>query len=150
MSKVAGKQKRIDSIVSMLEKGMERKDILQTLAKSCKASARTLDSELKEAKLIVSRRNEQKEEIRQSVVSEEYKDVVKGQIVSDLELEAILCKIATGNMQVEEFIKGVPILRDVAPSEQIQAIDKLYKKRGTYSPIKTELDNIVSIKVVRE
>lgn len=143
MSKVAGKQKRIDSIVSMLEKGMERKDILQTLAKSCKASARTLDSELKEAKLIVSKRNEQKEKIREAVTEEEYKEVVKGQIVSDSELEAILCKIATGNMEVEEFIKGVPILRGVTPSEQIQAIDKIYKKRGVYAPIKQDFGDKV-------
>lgn len=150
VAKIASKQKRIDDIVLMLERGLERKEILQQLAKTCKVSARTIDDEIKDAKIELKKRNDEKEAIRLSVTSVEYAQVVKGQIISDTELEVILCKIATGNIEVEEFIKGVPFLRGVSPSEQIQAIDKLYKKRGTYAPIKNDLGDKVKIIITKK
>lgn len=66
MAKVASKDKRIADIALMLEQGLERKQILQKLTKSCKVSARTLDGEIKAAKTVVHERNQQKEAIRQA------------------------------------------------------------------------------------
>lgn len=147
MAKVASKQKRITDIVSMLEQGMERKAILQKLAKSCKVSARTLDNEIKEAKNIVSERNKQREEVRLTTTAETIKEAVKGALLSDLELEAILCKIAAGKMEVEQVFGENVILREVTPSEMVNAIDKLFKKRGSNAPTKNETNITGVIKV---
>jgi hypothetical protein len=117
VAKIASKQKRIDDIVLMLERGLERKEILQQLAKTCKVSARTIDDEIKDAKIELKKRNDEREAIRLSVTSVEYANVVKGQIISDTE---------------------------------IQAIDKLYKKRGTYAPIKNDLGDKVKIIITKK
>lgn len=71
-----------------------------------------------------------------TVLAEELKTAIEESISSDLELEAILCKIATGGVSVTEWVKGKPTLRDVTPMEVIVAIDKLFKKRGSYAPSK--------------
>jgi hypothetical protein len=147
MTKIVSKQKRITDIVSMLEQGMERKAILQKLAKSCKVSARTLDNEIKEAKNIVSERNKQREEVRLTTTAETIKEAVKGALLSDLELEAILCKIAAGKMEVEQVFGENVILREVTPSEMVNAIDKLFKKRGSNAPTKNETNITGVIKV---
>lgn len=77
-------------------------------------------------------------EAQNEALSEEQKSALQDNLRTDLELEMILCQIATGNLQIEEWIKGEPILRNVTPFEQINAIDKIYKKRGSYAPIKQE------------
>lgn len=136
MSKVASKEKRIADIVLMLEQGKERKEILQKLSKTCKLSARTLDEEIKSAKIILSKRNEEKEAIRQATMSKDYAEALNEQIISDIEIEAVLCKIITNGVNVIEFIKGAPTLRDVTPSEIIQAAKTLYVKRGSNAPTK--------------
>jgi hypothetical protein len=131
-SKVASKEKRILDIASMLEKGMERKEIVQTLTKKCKVSARCIDNHIKAAKKIVAERNKQKEAVRVMVTEQTLTEELKEAIKSDLELEAILCTIATGNISVEEIIRGNAVLRGISPLEQIAAIDKLFRKRGVY------------------
>ncbi len=141
MAKVASKDKRILDIVSMLEKGLERKQILQKLAKTCKVSARTLDNETKEAKTILAERNKKKEQIRQDQTEQELKESLSEAIKSDLELEAILCTIATGSIKIEEIIAGDAVLRGVTPYEQISAIDKIFKKRGSNAPTKVANTN---------
>ena len=139
MAKVASKQKRIVDIVSMLEQGMERKQVLQKLSKSCKVSARTLDNEIKDAKKIIAERNIQKEAIRQSQTSETMKEAVNEAILSDLEIEAILCKIVAGGLQVQEMLGAMPVIRDVTPGEIINAAKTIYAKRGSNAPTKTAL-----------
>ena len=139
MAKVVSKQKRIDDIVSMLEVGMERKEILQELSKTCKVSDRTIDNEIKEAKKIHSERNKQREEVRLSVTTETLKNELNEAIISDLELEAILCQIASGNLKIAEIVQGEAVLTDIKPSDMVNAIDKLFKKRGSYAPTKQDL-----------
>ena len=141
MVKVASKQKRILDIALMLEQGLERKQILQKLSKTCKTGARTIDNEIKEAKLIVNERNAHKEKVRQDTTEQTIKDAVNEAILSDLELEGILCKIASGNMQVQEMFAGVPVLRDISPAEVTNAVKALWLKRGSNSPTKTALTN---------
>lgn len=145
MTKVASKRKRIDDIVSMLEKGMERKDILQKISKSCKASARTIDNEIKEAKKVLSERNEQKEAIRQHQTSETLKEAVNEAILSDIEIEAVLCNIIKGGYQVEELVRGKVVLRDVSPMEIVNAAKTIYAKRGSNAPTKQEIKGELSI-----
>jgi DNA-binding FrmR family transcriptional regulator len=135
-SKIASKIKRVNEIVTMLEKGMERKAILQQLAKTCKSSTRTLDNEIKEAKLILHERNNHKEAIRLEQTTDTLKDAVNEAILSDLELEGILCKIASGNMEVEQIFDGTPILRGVTPNEVTNAVKTIFLKRGSNAPTK--------------
>lgn len=139
MAKVVSKQKRIDDIVSMLEMGIETKDILRKVTESYGISISSVEKDIKEAKTIHSERNKQREDVRLSVTTEALKNELNEAIISDLELEAILCTIAQGNLQVEEIIRGEAVLRNVLPSEQISAIDKLFKKRGTYAPTKQDV-----------
>lgn len=143
MAKLASKQKRIADIADMLEVGMERKQILQKLSKTFKGTSRVIDSEIKEAKLIVTDRNKVKEAIRLEQTSAATKAAVNKAIISDLEVEAILCTIITGNIKVEEIVKGKAILRSVSPMEQIAAADKIFKKRGSYAPEKKELSGTI-------
>jgi hypothetical protein len=147
MAKIASKQKRITDIVFMLEQGMERKAILQKLSKTCKVSSRTLDNEIKEAKVILTERNSQREAVRLATTTETIKEAVKEALLSDLELEAILCKIAAGKMEVEQIFGENVVLREVTPSEMVNAIDKLFKKRGSNAPTKSDVNMTGQIKV---
>jgi hypothetical protein len=148
VAKLASKQKRISDIASMLEQGLERKEICEKLLKTAKVSKGTIDREIKEAKTILSERNKQKEVIRQEQVSTTLKESINEALLSDLELEAILCKIATGNLEIQEWIKGKPIIRGVTPTEITNAIDKIYKKRGSNAPTKQQTELTVSKPII--
>lgn len=132
-----GKVIRIEEMKVLLREGKDRKHILQILAKTCRVSERTLDGELKQAKEAIRLEMEEAEAVRQALLSEQLKDEINASIKSDLELDLILSQIATGNLQIEEWVRGEPVLRNVAPIEQIAAIDKLFKRRGSYAPTKT-------------
>lgn len=136
MAKVASKEKRIAEIVTMLEGGKETKDVLRFFTENYGVSISTVEKDIKEAKETISKRNEEKEAIRLATMSTEYAEAVKGQIISDLEIEAILCKIVTGNVEVEEVMQGTPILRSVSPNEVINAAKTLFAKRGSNAPTK--------------
>lgn len=142
MAKVQSKQNRIDKIVAMLEMGMERISILQKLTKTYNVSDSTIDKEIKEAKLVISERNKQREEVRLSVTTEALKNEINEAIISDLELEAILCQIAQGNLKVAEIVGGEAVLTDIRPNDMVNAIDKLFKKRGTYAPTKQAITDV--------
>lgn len=139
MAKVVSKQKRIDDIVSMLEKGMETKDILRNITENYGVSISSVEKDIKEAKGTHSERNKQREEVRISVTTEALKNELNEAIISDLELEAILCQIASGNLKIAEIVQGEAVLTDIKPSDMVNAIDKLFKKRGTYAPTKQDV-----------
>lgn len=132
MVKVSVKQKRINDIVELIEKGVDRKEIVQKFAKMYKVGASIVDKDIKKAKIIIETRLKEQEGIRLREMDTEVKEAIKNGLKSDLELELILCQIASGNVKVEEWIKGDPILRDVNPNEVIKAIDTIYKKRGSF------------------
>ena len=136
MAKIAGKEKRLLDVASMLEKGMERKAICEKMLKDAKVNPATTDRLIKEAKEIVRKRNEEKEDIRKDIMSKDYAEAVKGLIISDTEIEAVLCKIITNGIEIEEFIKGTPVIRDVSPMEIIQAAKTIYAKRGSNAATK--------------
>lgn len=139
MAKVASKEKRIADIALMLEQGLERKQILQKLTKSCKVSARTLDGEIKAAKTVVHERNQQKEAIRQSQTSETLQAAINEAILSDLEIEAILCNVIKGNVSVQQMIGENVVIKGVTHSDIINAAKVIYTKRGANAPSKIAL-----------
>lgn len=75
---------------------------------------------------------------------------------TDLELEQILCQIASSNLEVEEIMGGAAVLRGATPGEMCKAIDLLFKKRGSYAPTKVantdghgnDISPIINIQVV--
>jgi hypothetical protein len=85
---------------------------------------------------------EAKESMMQDNLSKKLKGEIEATIKSDLELDLILSQLATNNIEVEEFIQGTAVLRGITPSEQIAAIDKLYKRRGSYAPVKAAQTDI--------
>lgn len=123
-------------ILSMLEKGMERKQICEKLIKTAKVSKGTIDRGIKAAKVVLSKRNEEKEAARLSVTTEEIQKAAKEAIISDLEIEAVLCNIIKGGYQVQEIVKGGVILKDVTPSEIVNAAKVIFLKRGSNAAIK--------------
>lgn len=152
MAKVVSKQKRIDDIVPMLEEGIETKQILRKITESYGVSIASVEKDIKDAKLIVAERNRQKEAIRVDITTKVLKKVLEKAIRSDMELEAILCTIATGNAKVEEIVQGKAVFRGITPSEMTNAIDKIFKKRGSNAPTKvaqTDVEgNDAKVKVI--
>ena len=82
-----------------------------------------------------------KELEKQAAISESLKDEIQAQILTEIEIDLILSKIVTGDIKVEEYIKGEPVIRDVYPSDIIAAADKLYKRKGSYAPAKVAPTN---------
>ena len=100
-----------------------------------------MDNELKEAREAIRLEMEAKECIRQAELSEQLKSEINAAIKSDLELDLILSQLAAGECLVEEYVKGVAVIRNISPLEQISAIDKLFKRRGSYAPLKQAQTN---------
>lgn len=138
-SNLASKQKRVEEITAMLNKGMDRKAILQQFAKTYKISARTVDNEIKEAKSIIAGRKEEAEQIRLAATKAMTEEAIKEGLRSDLELEVILCQIAGGGVQVAEWVKGEAVLRGPTPTEIVNAAKALWLKRGSNAPVKSSV-----------
>lgn len=136
MASKNGKIQRIEQMKDMLRLGMDRGAILEELSKTYKVSRATMDNELKVAREAIGSEMAAKEEIRQTNLSEQLKSEINASIKSDLELDLILSEIAIAGVTVEEYVKGEAVTRGVTPFEQIAAIDKLYKRRGSYAPLK--------------
>lgn len=136
-----GKLARIEVMKERLRQGFDRAIILEELGKTWKVSRATMDNELKVAREAIKVEQDAKEKILQDNLSEQLKSEINASIKSDLELDLILSEIASAGCQVEEFVKGEAIIRNVQPMEQIAAIDKLFKRRGSYAPVKQASTN---------
>ncbi len=95
-----------------------------------------MDNELKVAREAIKTEQVAKETILQANLSEQLNSEINAAIKSDLELDLILSQIATAGVEVEEYVKGEAVTRSVTPMEQIKAIDQLFKRRGSYAPLK--------------
>jgi hypothetical protein len=142
MAKNATKQKRIDDITEMIEKGTETKEILRLITENYGTSESTVEKDIKKAKLIVAERNNHKEIVRLEQTTQAIKDAVNEAILSDFEIEGILCKIASGNMHVEQIFEGKPVLRDITPMEVISAAKVIFAKRGSNAPARIAQTNV--------
>lgn len=82
-------------------------------------------------------------ELKDKIISEQREvkiaEAAKNGLKTDLELEQILCQFATNNVEVEEWVKGEAVLRGISPTESINAIAQIFKKRGSYAPTKTDI-----------
>lgn len=131
----------IEEIGEMLQTGTSRAKVLASIVAKWQISDRTFDRHWKKA-------NERAKEARQ-VIDQAINDTLKQETIealqkglkSDLELEAVLCQIAMNNVEVEEWIAGEKVLRGVMPGEIVAAVREIWKKRGSYAPVKNALTN---------
>ena len=130
------RKKRLADVISFIQNGLTRKQILERIIEQYNVSVAAIDIDIRKAKQIIKIEQAGLEELRVSTMSEVFVDSVKSAILSDLEIEAVLCKIIVGEYEIEEMIKGQPVLRSVLPSEIIQAARALYLKRGSNAPTK--------------
>lgn len=134
------KAKGVEFCVKLLQLGKSRKNIIEELAEICNASERTVDNWIKEASGTVRGRQEQAENIRLMQMDANLTDAVKEGLLSDMEIELILCKIISGDVEVEEWVKGKAVLRRVSPTEVTNAAKAIYAKRGSNAPEKQQVD----------
>lgn len=127
----------IDFILSELQSGnVVYKDVFKVFLSRFKCSEPTFVTHWKKANEKHMEAMRAKELEKQAAISESLKDEIQAQILTEIEIDLILSKIVTGDIKVEEYIKGEPVIRDVSPSDIIAAADKLYKRKGSYAPAK--------------
>lgn len=134
------KSKGVEICTKLLSDGKSRKEILQDVGKICNASDKTIDNWMKEAKGVVKGRQDEAEAIRLMQMDATISEAVKEGLLSDIEIELILCKIISGDVEVEEWVKGSPILRSVTPTEITNAAKAVYAKRGSNAPEKKSIN----------
>lgn len=125
------REKGVEICTELLFKGKYRKDILQVIAKDYKASDGTVDKWIKLAKPKADALRKQAEKIKAEAFDSTITEALKEGLLSDIEIEVILCRIISGGLRVEEWIKGEIVLRGVTPAEQINAAKTIYQKRGS-------------------
>lgn len=130
--------KGVETCIELLQSGKSRKEILQQIAESYKASTKTVDNWMREARVVVQGRRQEAETIRRMQMDETISDAVKEGLLSDMEIELILCKIISGEVEMEEWIRGKVILRTVTPTEVTNAAKAIYAKRGSNAAAKIE------------
>jgi hypothetical protein len=127
---------RVGAITESLEKGESAKAIMAEFTKRWQVSERTVKTCIALARGRIGERNKMKQAIIEEVRKEAIAKAAKEGIISDMELEAQLCKIAMGELEItktviqngeEKKIKCKP-----TPFDMVLAIDKLWKKRGSY------------------
>jgi len=127
---------KIDFVLDLLREGKVRHEILAALGKMWQTPERTADRLIKSAAERLLQEQQAAEQARLDQLTEETKQAAKDAILSEIEIDAILSQIVRGNLQVVDWISGIPTIRDVTPTEIINAADKLYKRKGSYAPIK--------------
>jgi hypothetical protein len=98
------------------------------------------------AVLEVQKRHEFELNLKNQAITHEVTEAAKNGLfnglLSDTELEQILCKIAEGKMDIAETTSTpdgiIEFNRKPTPNEMIGAIKEIYKKRGSYAPDKVE------------
>lgn len=139
------KAKGIEICVERLEKGKRRPEILQEFAELYNLSESAIDKWLRQARKIVEDRQKEAESIRLMHVDANISEAVKEGLLSDMEIELILCKIISGELQIEEWVKGTAILREVTPTEITNAAKVVYAKRGSNAPEKKEISGKINL-----
>lgn len=71
--------------------------------------------------------------------AEAISNATKEGLKTDLELELILCSIASQDIEVEEWVRGEAVLRSVSPGEIVAAVKTLFQKRGSNAPTKNQI-----------
>ncbi|HXP48999.1 MAG TPA: hypothetical protein VN922_03550 [Bacteroidia bacterium] len=136
---------RVSAITECLEKGDSVASIIQTFTKQWLVSERTVRTCIALAKENISERNKTKAAIIEEVRKEAIAKAAKEQVMSDLEIEGVLCSIVKGEYMLEEqkIIDGTmqTVKRKPTHYDVILAADKLWKKRGSYPVEKQHPEN---------
>ncbi len=138
---MAKSDKIIEEIGVMLSKGEAKAKVLADNVARWRISSRTFDRYWVKANEKAKQTRKAIDQVLNDTLTEETVAAFKEGLKSDLELEVILCQIATNNAQVEEWIAGEKIMRGVLPGEIIAAVREIWKKRGSYAPVKNALTN---------
>lgn len=132
----AANEPKIEWIVSQLRVGRIRSEILADIGELWRTPSRTFDRLFSEATKRFTETQQALEAARLDQLSTTAKNELNEAILTEMELDAIVSQIASGNCTVEEWVKGEAIIRQVNPTEVLNAVDKLYKRKGSYAPIK--------------
>lgn len=142
------KETAVQMCADLLYAGKTRKEILQTFAAKYKASARGIDNWIKDARVVVSQRQEKAEEVRAKVEAQEIEAVAKELGIDRRSQLAELKKV--GYMDARKLYnpdgtpKEVTELDDdtagaIAGIEIFEEIDPLTKRKiGTTRKVKKE------------
>ena len=127
---------RMSAITECLEKGETTASIIQQFTAKWCVSERTINGYLAVARKHLEERNKIKNSIIEKVRTEAIEKAAKENILSDLEVEAILCQIIKGEYEIEEtrIVEGKiqVVKRKPTQYDVIMAADRLFKKRGSY------------------
>lgn len=132
----AANEPKIELIMGEIRNGTPKADIFANNCDFLQCKIRTFDTLYKEASIRVQQAQQALEAARLDQLSTTAKNELNEAILTEMELDAIVSQIASGNCKVEEWVKGEAIMRDVNPTEVLNAVDKLYKRKGSYAPIK--------------
>ena len=130
------KEKGLQIVIDLMFAGKVRKEIVQFFATDYEISDSTIDKWMKAARPKVTERYQEAEAIRARETDATISSAVKEGLLSDIEIELILCKIISAEFRVEEWVKGDLIIRNVVPAEQIAAARTIYLRRGSNAPTK--------------
>ncbi len=136
---------RIGAITERLEKGDNAKAIMQEFARRWEVSERTVKTCIALARERMTEHNKMKQAIIEEVRKEVIAKAAKEQLISDIELEAQLCAIAMGELEIVKTVIQNGVEKTVkcrpTPFDMVLAIDKLWKKRGSYPIEKQQAEN---------
>jgi|GEM_PF-3189700 len=146
---------RISAVAEYLERNEPTEAIVKEFIAKWNVKERTIKWYITLAKDMVAERREKQKVIIENVRNEAIADAARENILSDLELEAILCSIARGEAREQKIVsrgKVKKVKRSPSFLDSIWAIDRLWRRRGLYKPA-TNLPNnqamIIEYKVER-
>lgn len=125
----------------MLFQGLSRKEIIQIITTDYKVSSPAIDKWIRAARPAVAKLQAEAEAIRTKETTAAITDAVKEGLLTDIEIEMVLCKIVTGGFKIQEIAREGVIIRDVTPHEMVAAARTIYTKRGSNAPTKTANTN---------
>jgi hypothetical protein len=147
MKKLQKNEQRIHRIADELEKQqLDNSYKNDKICEKLRISTATFHRYKPKAMLEVQKRHEFELNLKNQAITHEVTEAAKNGLfnglLSDTELEQILCKIAEGKMDITETTSTpdgiIEFNRKPTPNEIIAAIKEIYKKRGSYAPEKVE------------
>ena len=141
-------ESRINEVAGELANGKDRDEILRKFAKKWQISPRSIDRYLKPAKVIAKNMAKLKDNVINGTIIDETEKAVRAGLKSDLELEMILCQIASGNVRIVEWSKGEAILRDVSPMEVVAAAKTIFANTGPLMNLKFLVSSKISEPII--
>lgn len=142
-SKETSREKKVLIIADELTQGKKPVDFMKRYMKLWKMSSRSVERIMAEAGPIADKRFKEQQEITDRVRKEEIEKAAKDSILSDIEVEALLCNIIKGQLFPKTFMtsRGAVVVKSHPDAaDKLKAAYLLFKKRGSYSAIKLEHD----------